>query len=136
MPAAYEELLAFLLAHLTQPVEQHADADGALMMTSGEPGEIIVWLTDSHVSVAEYAVRWHTPSEPTVDPIEIGTVAWNAISEDAALRAVRTLLAAAREARLSKFRVCGICERSMPPEWMHDDGVCQRCAEQAHEVVH
>jgi hypothetical protein len=135
MPATYEELLAYLLAHLAEPVEQHTDEDGAVVITSGDPVEVIVRLTELHVTIAEPAVVWHARDEPVVVPIEIGTVAWSAISDEAAMRAARILIAAAREARLSKLRPCESCGRPTAPESMSDD-LCRDCAERQREVVH
>jgi hypothetical protein len=129
-------MLAFVLAQLTAPVEQHSDDDGAMVMTGGEPAEAIVRLTESEVTVAEFAIAWRGPYTGSVEPIAIGTVHWTAISAEAAMRAVKALVSAAREARLSKFRGCGMCGQSTPPEWMHDDNVCQECAERDLGVVH
>lgn len=136
MSAAYEELLAFIAAQLSQPVEQQEDDEGAIVFTSGDPGEVIVKLTASQVAVAEFAVSWHTPYTPVVEPIAIGIVNWTRISPEATMRAVKALIAAAREARLAKFSECRICERSHPPEWMHGEDVCQGCAERGTGIVH
>src|SRR5512132_2721204 len=105
-------MLAFALAQLTAPVEQHSDDDGAMVMTGGEPAEVIVRLTESEVTVAEFAIAWRGPYTGSVEPIPIGTVHWTAISAEGAMRAVKALVGAAREARLVKFRVCGMCEQS------------------------
>ena len=52
----------------------------------------------------------------------------NAIAQgDAALS---VLIKGAREARLSSFRECRVCGRSVAPEWMDLDGVCHPCAQQ------
>jgi hypothetical protein len=136
MSAAYEELLAFIAAQLTQPVEQQEDDESAIVFTSGDPGEVIVKLTASQVAVAEFAVSWHTPHTPVVEPIAIGIVNWTRISPEATMRAVKALIAAAREARLAKFSECRSCERSLPPEWMHTEDLCQGCAEPEMKIVH
>ena len=136
MAATYEEMLAFVLAQLAVPVGQHDEPDGAVVVTSGEPGDVIVRLTDTQVTVAEYSVVWHTPETASVEPIAVGMVIWSAVSAEAAMRVVKGLIAAAREARRAKFRVCGLCERSTPPEWMQSDDICQECTEQDPGVVH
>jgi len=135
MSAAFEEMLAFVLAQFDAPVERD-EADGAVLVTSGEPGEVIVRLTTLDITVAEYSLEWRGEHAASVEPIVIGSVIWSAISADAAMRVVKGLIGAAREARLSTFRVCVICERNTPPEWMASDDVCQECAEEEHEVVH
>jgi hypothetical protein len=136
MSAAYEELLAFIAAQLNDPVEQQEDAEGAIVFTSGDPGEVIVKLTGSQVAVAAFAVSWHTPYDPVVEPIGIGVVNWCHISPEATMRAVKALIVAAREARRAKFSTCHMCERLLPPEWMHTEDVCQGCAKGELGVVH
>lgn len=136
MPAVFEELIAFIAAQLPAPVQQDFEDDGAVMFVGGEPGEVIVRLTGATVTVAEYAVRWDGPYTPVVQPVEIGVLNWETVSGDAAMRIVRTLIAAARETRQSKYSACQACAKSTPPEWMHDDEICQTCAERERGVVH
>lgn len=136
MPAAYEEILAFILAQLNDPVEQHETDDGAVVMTSGDPGEVIVRLSSAQVLVAEYAAEWQTPYEAAIEPVPIGSVNWSVISPEAAMRSIKALMGAAREARLSKYSTCTICEQRTAPEWMHSEDVCRPCAERDREVVH
>ncbi len=136
MPAAFEELIAFIAAQLPAPVQQDFQDDGSVLFVGGDPGEVIVRLTTHTVTVAEYSVRWERPSTPAVQPIEVAVFNWEAVSGDAAMRVVRTLIAATRESRLSKYTTCQACEKSTPPEWMHDDEICQSCAERERGVVH
>jgi hypothetical protein len=49
---------------------------------------------------------------------------------------VATLIDAARESRLGKFRVCRFCNGRTPPELLHEDDVCQACAQQHLGVVY
>ena len=80
------------------------------------------------MTVAEYSLEWHSDTSAAVEPIAIGTVVWSAISADAAMRILRALIDAAREARRMKSKVCVLCDRATPPEWMANDEVCQRGA--------
>lgn len=136
MPPAFEEWLAFLSAQLPQPVAQDPAADGSIYFTGGHPGEVIVRLTRSTITVWEYAVRWEGPHTPIVQPIRIGSLAWRHIAADSGFSAARALMHAALESRRSKFRVCVRCEKQTPPEWMHDDEICQSCAERHVGVVY
>ena len=34
------------------------------------------------------------------------------------------------------FRVCTECHQWKPSGWMHDDAICQSCAERNHGVMH
>ena len=128
-------MLAFVLAQLSAPIEQHIDEEGASVMTSGDPGEVIVRLTESQATVAAFAVAWDR-SRAVVEPIAIGAVNWAAISAEAAMRVVKALITAAREARRSTFVVCSICDRPTPPERMYSDDECQDCNEAEPDVVH
>jgi hypothetical protein len=132
----FEEWLAFVTARLTQPVSQDTAPDGSIYLTGGEPAEVIVRLTRSTVTVWEYAVTWDTPQSSTVTPVRAGSVAWRNIPYAGAVAAVRALIDAARESRLSKFSVCSHCEQRRPPELMHDDDVCQSCARRDPGVVY
>ena len=124
----FEEWLAFISTHLTEPVSTELAPDGSTYLTGGDPGEVIVRLTRSTVTVWEYSVGWETPHSPTVQPIRVGSVVWRRIPNPSAISAVRSLIDAARESRLAKFSVCSHCEQRKPPELMHDDDVCQACA--------
>lgn len=129
MPVAYEEMLAFVLARLHEPIDQHEDAEGAVVITSGDPGEVIVRLTESEVTIAEYSVWENGSARSALRPITVGTVGWTALSADATMRAVTALIHLAREARTATFRVCSVCARATPPERMQSDDRCRECAE-------
>jgi hypothetical protein len=131
----FEEWLAFISTHLPQPVVEEQTGDGAIF-TGGDPGEVIVRLTQATITVLEYAVEWRGPHAPVLSPRRIGTVVWRRAPVHEMTKAVAALIEAAREARRAKFRICEMCERSMPPEWMHDDLVCQSCAENDLGLVH
>jgi hypothetical protein len=125
----FEEWLAFITTHLPQPVAQEIAPDGSTYFTGGEPVEVMVRLTRSTVTVWEYATAQGAPHSPAVEPIRIGSVVWRRIPNTHAISAVQSLIDAARVSRLSKFWLCSRCERRRPPELMHDDDVCQSCAE-------
>ena len=82
------------------------------------------------LTVLEYAVEWEGPHHPVTRPITLGTVNWKQLPGVDTIRVLEALINAARESRRSKYRPCRICEETKPPEGMHDEEVCQRCAEQ------
>ena len=125
----FEEWLAYITTHLPPPVSQDIAPDGSTYFTGGEPGDVIVRLTRSTVTVWEYAVSLETPQAPAVEPLRVGSVVWRRIPTAHAMSAVQSLIDAARVSRRSKFPMCSQCERRSPPEWMHDDEVCQSCAQ-------
>jgi len=131
-----DEWIAFVSTHLPEPVSREEAADGTICFTGGDPGEVIVTVSPSTIAVLEYAVRWDTPYTPMVKPRLIGEVKWRRARNAETTRAVSALIAATRESRRAKFRRCEECERVLPPAWMHDDRICQTCAEQELGVVH
>jgi hypothetical protein len=125
----WEGLLTSVVHELPQPVEQEPVRDGSVVLVGGDPGEVIVRLTRSVVSVSEYTVEWQGPHNPVVRPIAFGTLHWRRMPEVHALAALQTLLRAARESRRAKYRTCVYCERNTPPEALYDDQICRQCAQ-------
>ena len=133
MSEKYEEWHAFVVAHLNEPVEESARDDGTYL-TSGQPGEVVVRIDDSTITVFEYAVKWEDPVTPVVQPRRVGSVVCRRLPERAAMRAVQALIDGARESRQQKFRTCDACNRQRPPEWMREPNICQSCA--ARQSIH
>lgn len=131
----FEEWLAYITTHLPTPVTEEQTGEGTTF-TGGDPGQVIVRLTRSRITVLEYAIEWTGPHTPVLAPRRIGTVVWGRARTHEMTKAVAALIEAAREARLAKFRVCERCERSTPPEWMDNERVCQSCADADLGVVH
>lgn len=133
---AFEEWLAFVAARLPQPVAQDEAPDGSIYFTGGEPGEVIVRLTRTTIIVWEYAVDWETPQHSVVRPIRAGSIAWRLVANSHAFSAAHALIDAARESRLSKYLTCSRCGQRKPPEAMHDDDMCQSCAQRHLGIVY
>jgi hypothetical protein len=131
-----DEWMAFISTHLPEPVTQDHGPDGLIVFTGGDPGEVVVHLTESTVVVFEYCVRRDPLLAPRVAPRRIGAVRWRRAPNPEMIKAVAALIAAARESRLQKFRVCDNCELSKPPEHMHDERLCQACAAEQEAVTH
>ena len=136
MSAPYEALLAFIAAQLPQPVRQDEEEDGVMVLTGGQPPEVIVRLLPAAAIVSEYSVTWERPQMPVVKPLSMGSVKWRRMSEEDAMRAVKALITAARNSRLARFRLCSVCGQRHPPEWMHSRDICIGCAERESDVVH
>lgn len=123
-----DEWMAFIATHLSDPVSEEHSPDGTISFTGGDPPEVVVSLTRSTIVVFEYAIREDAAHAPTPAPRPIGSVRWRRARNPEMIRAVTALIAAARDSRLAKFGICARCERSTPPERMHDDEVCSSCA--------
>jgi len=132
----YEQLIAFLSTHLPSPVEQEEDSNGNIVFTGGSPGEVVARLTATSVIVEEFAIRWETPYAPVIQPRRVGAVNWRRLPETAVMNVVGQLIKGAREVRRARYRTCGVCGVTNPPEWLHSDEVCQTCAESRLGLVH
>lgn len=132
----YEQLIAFLTTHLPAPVEQEELEGDILVFTGGSPGEVIARLTDRHVIVEEYAVRWETPYQLLPHPRRVGVVNWRRLPESAVMNVVEQLIKGAREMRLARYQTCRSCGKKNPPEWMEEDDMCTACAQSGIGAVH
>jgi hypothetical protein len=135
-PERFEQLLAFLDTNLSTPVDRQESADGSVQFIGGEPADVVVALTETSVIVSEFAGVWETPFTFSAKPRRVGILKWRRLPETALFNALAVLIKGARESRLSRFRLCQYCGRSTAPEWMHDDGVCQACANQQSGAIH
>jgi len=107
-----------------------------LQFIGGDPGQVVVLLTDASVIVSSFAGGWETPFNFVVEPRRVGLVKWKRLPETPLLNAISALIKGAREARLSQFQTCQYCGKHTAPEWLHDDQVCQGCADRQLGVVH
>ena len=135
-PERFEQLIAFLGSNLPTPVERHEDVDGSIRFTGGDPPEVIVVLTESSVVVSQFAGVWESPFTFSARPRRVGVVKWRRLPENALLSAIAALVKGAREARLASFETCQYCGQRTAPEWLHDEGVCQACADQHSGAIH
>jgi len=131
----YEQLLAFIATHMPAPFTQE-EIDGTMIFTGGSPAEVVVRLTDTAVSVEEYAVRWEAAGKPVVRPRRVGLVKWRRLPESQLMAVVDELIKGARETRRAKYLTCAFCGRTSPPELMVDDSTCANCARLEMNVVH
>jgi hypothetical protein len=136
VPERFEQLLAYFGSQLPSPVEQQVDAAGSVQFIGGEPPEVIVVLTNSSVIVSEFSGVWETPFKFAAKPRRVGVLKWRRLPENALLDALSALIKGACEARLASFQICQYCDRKTAPEWLHDDNVCQACADTHSGAIH
>jgi hypothetical protein len=135
-PERYEQLIAYLGSNLPSPVDRQEETDGSIRFTGGDPPEVIVVLTDSSVVVSQFSGVWESPFTFSAKPRRVGVVKWRRLPENALLNAIAALVKGAREARLASFETCQYCGQRTAPEWLHDEGVCQSCADQHSGAIH
>jgi len=136
VPERFEQLIAYLNSQLPSPVDQQTTDEGSLQFIGGDPPEVVVLLTDTSIVVSEFAGVWKTPFEFAAKPRRVGVLKWRRLQENALLGALDHLVRGAREARRASYQVCQYCGRSTAPEWLHDNGVCQSCADQHSGAIH
>jgi hypothetical protein len=132
----YEQLIAYLSSNLPNPVEQLDRDDGALQFLGGDPPQVVAVLTDTSVTISEFAGVWESAMKFTVTPRRVGTLKWRRLPENSLLAALSALIKGAREARLSSYQACQYCGLRTPPESMHDTGVCQSCTDRHSGAIH
>ncbi len=135
-PERYEQLIAFLTSNLPEPVEQLDGDDGALQFLAGDPAQVVAVLTDTSVTISEFAGSWESPFKFIAKPRRMGSVRWRRLPENALLAALSALIRGARDARLASFQACQYCGLRTPPESMHDSGVCQSCTDSHSGAIH
>jgi hypothetical protein len=135
-PERFDQLIAFLESNLPAPVERQEAGDGSMQFTAGEPAEVVVALTDNSVVVSEFAGVWESPFTLAARPRRVGVLKWRRLPETPLFNALSALIKGARDARHSRFQTCSFCGHSTAPEWMHQDGICQSCADQHSGAVH
>jgi hypothetical protein len=136
VPERYEQLLAFLGSNLPAPVERVEEVDGSIRFTGGDPPEVIVILTETSVIVSQFSGVWESPFTFAARPRRMGAIKWRRLPENPLLAAITALVKGAREARLASFQTCQYCQQRTAPEWLHDEGVCQSCADQHSGAIH
>jgi hypothetical protein len=136
VPERFEELIAYLSSQLPGPVDQQTLADDSIQFTGGNPPTVVALLTHTSVVISEFAGVWETPFSFVSRPRRIGIVKWRRLPENALLATISALIKGAREARLAAFQTCRSCGNRTAPEWLHDDGLCQSCADQRSGRVH
>ena len=135
-PERFDQLIAFLESQLPAPVDRQEAADGSMQFTAGDPAQVVVVLTDQSVVVSEFAGVWESPFTLAPRPRRVGVLKWRRLPETSLFNALTALIKGAREARQSRFQACRYCGNRTAPEWMHDDGICQSCADQHSGAVH
>jgi hypothetical protein len=121
---------------LPSSIREETQLDRSVFIVVGDPGEVIVRVGGSKVSVSVFSVRWEGPHTPVVQPRHLATLNWRRIPASTLMMTLHGLLRAAREVRTAKYRQCERCGETKPPEWMHEEKTCQSCAEQHLGIVY
>lgn len=135
-PLEQDAILAEIRQQLPDPIRGDRQLDGALVLIGGDPGEVVVHLSEGELKVSVFAVRWEGPHTPVVTPERLASLNWQRIPASRLTSVLHEVIAAAVELRSSTYRKCERCGEMNPPEWMHNENTCQSCAERHLGVVH
>ena len=135
-PLDRESLLDEIRRLLPAPLREEAQLDGSTVLVGGDPGEVIVRMTGSKVSIGEFTVRWEGPHTPVARPKRLAMLDWKNLPASRTVILLHMLIEAARDVRRARYRRCERCGDTKPPEWMHGENICQSCAEQQLGVVY
>lgn len=116
-----EEWRRLIVRMLPQPV---AKVD-AVTLIGGEPRDVVVTVNDEFIYIAKHGVMM--PGDQEQRPDHQCLARLNAKRTNP--RAVARAIMRACGGRLATHEWCTRCEEITPPEWMFEDGMCQRCAE-------
>lgn len=135
-PINREHLVHEIQRVLRDPTRQETQMDGSLTFVGGDPGEVIVRVSESQVSVSVFSIRWEGPHTPVVRPKQLGRLNWKRLPASRLMMVLQDLIESAQEIRRAEYRKCERCGKTNPPEWMHNATTCQACAERDLGVVH
>ena len=76
------------------------------------------------------SVSWDGPHTPVMNWSWVTRIGGSVTDEQMAAEVTRIL-----DDR-KHFTRCGECRELNPLGWMHDERICQSCAEQNHQVIH
>ena len=135
-PIDRDYLLQELQEQLPNPIREETQLDGDFVLVGGDPGEVIVRISGSKVSIAVFSIRWDGPYTTVVRPKQLAALNGKRLPASTTMVTLHRLISAAVEIRRAKYRKCERCGETKPPEWIHDDQTCQSCAEKHLGVVH
>lgn len=119
---------------MPEPIDESHD-DFSHVLVGGYPGEVIVRIEATRISVSEFSLVWEGPHTSVVHPILVAKLNWKKLPLDQIISALQKLIQKTSETRKAKYQTCELCHESNPPEWMMGGHVCHSCAEKHYGVV-
>ena len=127
-----EQIKGLLAQLLPQPISS------GKQMIAGDPPEVVAQVSDEGLLIAPYRAQWQGPHKLKVVVSDTDIVGWGDLA--GTTEQLQTYLSqkveAAQKARKTTFKVCSLCDKSTPPEWMHDENACQSCASNIYGTVY
>lgn len=126
-PFDRRSLLKLIHATIPLPTREENCADGSLVFVGGDPGEVVVRVAGSRITISVFSIVFEGPHTPVVRTQPIMCLNWRVVPAVQLTSLLQDMIETARQLRRSQFRRCNKCGETKPPEWMHDDDACQGC---------
>lgn len=117
----------------------HGLSQGELAKQMGvDPSSIMYWENGKHEPSKKLLGRLDRLIDLGVVVSDADLVSWNDLPEtDEQLRPyLSQKIDSARKDRKATFKNCSLCHKTTPPEWMHNESICQSCASGKLGVVY
>ncbi len=128
-PLDRDSLLKLIHATIPLPTREEDCADGSLVFVGGDPGEVVVRVAKGRITVSIFGIVGEGSQTPVVRPQALISLHWKRLPAARLKTILHEMIEAARQLRRAKYRKCERCGETKPPEWMHDTGGCQSCAQ-------
>ncbi|MFO1041822.1 MAG: hypothetical protein U0941_08555 [Planctomycetaceae bacterium] len=126
-PLDRRSLLKLIHATIPLPTREENCADGSLVFVGGDPGEVVIRVAGSRITISVFSIALEGPHTPVVHTQPIMSMNWRVIPAVQLTSLLQDMIETARQLRQSQFRKCVKCGETKPPEWMHDEDSCQGC---------
>jgi len=128
-PLDRDSLLKLIIAKIPFPLREEECADGSLVFVGGDPGEVVVRVARSRITVSVFGIVWEGSQTPVVCPQPLMSLHWRRLPGARLTTILHEMIEAARQLRRASYCKCARCGEIKPPEWMHGTGACQSCAQ-------
>ena len=126
-PIDRSSLLKQIHATMPLPIREEVGADGSLVYVGGDPGEVVVRIAQGRMTVSVFGTECEGSDTPMVSPQTLVKLQWTYLPAGLLTRLLPEIIEVARQIRLAKYCKCEHCGETKPPEWMHENGICQSC---------
>ena len=124
-----DSLIKLIITTMPFPLREEECADGSLVFVGGDPGEVVVRVARSRITVSVFGIVWEGSQTPVVCPQPLMSLHWRRLPAARLTTILYEMIEAARQLRRASYCKCERCGETKPPEWMHGTGACQSCAQ-------
>jgi hypothetical protein len=126
-PLEFSQLVSILEDIVPHPISKENLPGGTIRMIGGEPGEVVIDLTDKTVTVSEFHLEQVSDRARVLQPNLLGTLHWTQVPTWSTRRILEELTATAANRNRAAWRDCIRCGTSTHPQNLTSSGVCTNC---------